>query len=83
VLIGLQLTHSGRYSRPNAKDRAEAMILYRHPILDRRLALPPDYPVITDDEIRRIIDAFHRAAPRNGLPSMPTTRTRRQASSFA
>jgi 2,4-dienoyl-CoA reductase-like NADH-dependent reductase (Old Yellow Enzyme family) len=62
LLIGLQLTHSGRYSRPNAKDRGEPMILYRHPILDRRLGLPADYPVITDDEIRRIIDAFHRAA---------------------
>jgi 2,4-dienoyl-CoA reductase-like NADH-dependent reductase (Old Yellow Enzyme family) len=62
LLIGLQLTHSGRYSRPNEKARGEPTILYHHPILDRRLGLPPDFPLLTDDEIRRIIDAFHRAA---------------------
>ena len=45
LLIGLQLTHSGRYSRPNAGSRGEPRILYRHPILDGRLNLPSDYPV--------------------------------------
>src|SRR5262245_34383956 len=62
LLIGLQLTHSGRYSRPNAKDRAEPRILYRHPVLDRRLKLPPDYPLLTDGEIRGLIEDFLRAA---------------------
>jgi 2,4-dienoyl-CoA reductase-like NADH-dependent reductase (Old Yellow Enzyme family) len=61
LLVGLQLTHSGRYSRPNAKDRLEPLILYRHPILDRRLGLPADYPVLTDAEIGAIIEDFHRA----------------------
>src|SRR6202522_1679117 len=28
LLIGLQLTHSGRYSKPNANDRPEPRILY-------------------------------------------------------
>jgi len=62
LLVGLQLTHSGRYSRPNAKDRPEPRILYRHPILDHRLGLPDDYPLLTDGEIREIIEDFHRAA---------------------
>jgi 2,4-dienoyl-CoA reductase-like NADH-dependent reductase (Old Yellow Enzyme family) len=62
LLIGLQLTHSGRYSCPNQKGRPEPRILYRHPILDRRLNLPADYPVLTDTEIERIIEEFHRAA---------------------
>jgi NADPH2 dehydrogenase len=62
LLIGLQLTHSGRYSRPNAHGRPEPRILYRHPILDRRLKLPADYPVLSDGEIEVIIDKFHRAA---------------------
>jgi len=62
LLIGLQLTHSGRYSRPNQKGRPEPRILYRHPILDRRLNLPADYPVLTDGEIEGIIEEFHRAA---------------------
>src|SRR5258708_23434595 len=39
VVVGLQLTHSGRFSRPNSH-RPEPRILYRHPIMDRRLGLP-------------------------------------------
>ena len=62
LLIGLQLTHSGRYCRPNAGGKPEPRILYRHPILDRRLNLPADYPVLTDGEVRGIIEDFHRAA---------------------
>jgi NADPH2 dehydrogenase len=62
LLIGLQLTHSGRYSRPNVGGRGEPRILYRHPILDRRLNLPSDYPVLTDGEVGSIIENFHRAA---------------------
>jgi NADPH2 dehydrogenase len=62
LLIGLQLTHSGRYSCPNQKGRPEPRILYRHPILDRRLNLPPDYPVLRDAEIEHIIEEFHRGA---------------------
>jgi 2,4-dienoyl-CoA reductase-like NADH-dependent reductase (Old Yellow Enzyme family) len=62
LLVGLQLTHSGRYSRPNASNRPEPRILYRHPILDARLGLPPDYPVLADGEVRAIVEAFHAAA---------------------
>jgi NADPH2 dehydrogenase len=62
LLIGLQLTHSGRYSCPNKKGHPEPRILYRHPILDRRLNLSSDYPLLTDAEIERIIEEFHRAA---------------------
>jgi 2,4-dienoyl-CoA reductase-like NADH-dependent reductase (Old Yellow Enzyme family) len=62
LLIGLQLTHSGRYSRPNSHDRIEPRILFHHPILDRRLGLPADYPLLTDSEIEEIILKFQRAA---------------------
>ncbi len=62
LFVGLQLTHSGRYSRPNAHDRPEPKILYHHPILDRRLNIPADYPVLTDHELREIIDDFYNAA---------------------
>src|ERR1700693_2111372 len=48
LLIGLQLTHSGRYSKPNRKDRLEPRILYHHPVLDRNLGLPADYPLLAD-----------------------------------
>src|SRR5687768_14691898 len=62
LLIGLQLTHSGRFSRPNRKDRPEPMILYRHPLLDSRLKLPGDFPVMSDGQIRELIEDYHRAA---------------------
>lgn len=62
LLIGLQLTHSGRYAKPNANDKHEPRILYHHPILDRRLSLPANYPLLTDGEVRAIIEDFHHAA---------------------
>jgi len=62
LVIGLQLTHSGRYCRPNEHTRPEPRILYHHPLLDRRLKLPPDHPLLTDGEIEAIIEDFHRAA---------------------
>jgi 2,4-dienoyl-CoA reductase-like NADH-dependent reductase (Old Yellow Enzyme family) len=64
LLVGLQLTHSGRFCKPNSKTRMEPKILYRHPILDRKFGIPDDYPVMTDAEIRELIEAFHRAARR-------------------
>jgi NADPH2 dehydrogenase len=62
LVIGLQLTHSGRYCRPNVYDKPEPRILYHHPILDRKLGLSSNYPVLTDGEIEGIIESFHRAA---------------------
>lgn len=62
LLVGLQLTHSGRYCRPNEHTRPEPRILYRHPVLDGFLKLPPDYPLLSDGEIESIIEAFHQAA---------------------
>jgi 2,4-dienoyl-CoA reductase-like NADH-dependent reductase (Old Yellow Enzyme family) len=64
LLIGLQLTHSGRFCKPNSKTRMEPRILYRHPILDRKFGIPDDYPLMTDGEIRELIEAFHLAARR-------------------
>ena len=61
LLIGLQLTHSGRYSRPDADNRPRRRILYRHPILDRRVRLAAGFPLLTDGEIGAIVEDFHRA----------------------
>jgi 2,4-dienoyl-CoA reductase-like NADH-dependent reductase (Old Yellow Enzyme family) len=58
LFIGLQLTHSGRFSRPNEKSRPEPQILYHHPTLDRRVGVDEDYPVVTDDKVRSIINDF-------------------------
>jgi 2,4-dienoyl-CoA reductase-like NADH-dependent reductase (Old Yellow Enzyme family) len=64
LLVGLQLTHSGRFARPHDKRRLEPRILYRHPILDRKFLLAADQPVLSDDDIDRLIDDFVHAARR-------------------
>jgi len=60
LLIGLQLTHSGRFARPTSGD-LEPKILYHHPILDRKFKTS-DTPVMTDDEISRLSEDFINAA---------------------
>ncbi|HEY3132814.1 MAG TPA: NADH:flavin oxidoreductase [Acidobacteriota bacterium] len=62
LLVGLQLTHSGRFSCPNVKKRREPLILYHHPILDARVGISPDYPCMTDAEIAVLVEDFTTAA---------------------
>jgi NADPH2 dehydrogenase len=62
LLIGLQLTHSGRFCRPNTYKRSEPRIVYHHPILDHRLNLTQSFALLSDAEIGAIIEDFHRAA---------------------
>jgi len=64
VVIGLQLTHSGRFCKPNDNTKFESIIAYRHPLLDRKFGYPNDRPVISDDEIKRLIEDFVVAAKR-------------------
>jgi NADPH2 dehydrogenase len=62
LVIGLQLTHSGRFCKPNDNRKFESQIAYRHPILDRKFGYPDERPIMSDDEIKRLIDDFIRAA---------------------
>ena len=62
LLVGLQLTHSGRYARPNDKRRLEPLTLYDHPMLDGRLRADESAHILTDAEIARLVDDFVRAA---------------------
>ena len=64
LLVGLQLTHSGRFARPREHGRLEPVILYRHPILDRKFHVADGHSPLTDDEITRLVDDFVRAARR-------------------
>jgi NADPH2 dehydrogenase len=61
LLVGLQLTHSGRFARPHSK-KLEPVILYHHPILDKKFGVVDDGPVMSDDEIDRLIEDFVKAA---------------------
>jgi NADPH2 dehydrogenase len=56
LLIPMQLTHSGRYSVPTR------IIAYHNPFIDAKTATPPDYPVISDDELERLEDDYVAAA---------------------
>uniref|UniRef100_A0A7C1JUY0 NADH:flavin oxidoreductase n=1 Tax=Caldilinea aerophila TaxID=133453 RepID=A0A7C1JUY0_9CHLR len=62
LLIGLQLTHSGRFARPEPDNMLRPAILYPHPILNRKFGFAEDYPVLSDDDVRRLIDDFIVAA---------------------
>jgi NADPH2 dehydrogenase len=61
LLIGLQLTHSGRFSRPT-RSGLTPVIAYHHPYLDARYHIPPDLPTITDQEIDFLIEQYVEAA---------------------
>jgi 2,4-dienoyl-CoA reductase-like NADH-dependent reductase (Old Yellow Enzyme family) len=62
LLVGLQLTHSGRFSRPNEKRRPEPKVAYRHPVLDPVVGVADDGPVLSDGELARLVGDFARAA---------------------
>ncbi len=62
-LVGLQLTHSGRFAFP------EPSVLVRDPVIDpfarigkERRPLPADFPVLSDDDLDRLQDAYVAAA---------------------
>ena len=59
LYVGLQLTHSGRFSRPNSS-RLEPRIAYHHPLLDEKFGIDPDdsHVVWSDDELERLIDRY-------------------------
>jgi 2,4-dienoyl-CoA reductase-like NADH-dependent reductase (Old Yellow Enzyme family) len=61
LLIGLQLTHSGRFSRPT-RAGLQSRIAYRHPLLDAKFGITSDAAVLTDEEFDHLLDDFARAA---------------------
>ncbi len=62
LVTGLQLTHSGRFCKPNDDARMEPRVLYRHPLLDGRFGPAENIVVLSDGDIRRLIDDFVAAA---------------------
>ncbi|MFP3905211.1 MAG: FAD-dependent oxidoreductase, partial [Armatimonadota bacterium] len=55
-----QLTHSGRESKPTGTP--EPIIAYHHPTLDPRHDITDEYPLITDDELDELQEAYVDAA---------------------
>ncbi len=64
LMVGLQLTHSGRYSYP------KPIIAYHNPQVDaityvdkkKGTKITPDFPTVTDDYLEKLEDAFLAAA---------------------
>jgi NADPH2 dehydrogenase len=61
LVIGFQLTHSGRFCRPN-DHRLESRAAFHHPILDKKFQIVSDAQVFTDAEIEDLIGDYVRAA---------------------
>ncbi len=62
LVIGLQLTHSGRFCKPNDDKKFESKILYHHPVLDKKFGLNDESSLITDEEIDALIEDYVKAA---------------------
>lgn len=62
LVVGFQLTHSGRFCKPHDSTRWEGRVAYRHPILDRRFNVTSDAQVLTDAEVGELIPCYVQAA---------------------
>ena len=60
LYVGLQLTHSGRFSRPRGEPAPR--IAYHHPALAEKYGLSPDHPLLTDTELEGIGERYVAAA---------------------
>lgn len=62
LLIGLQLTHSGRFARPHANAGLQPKIMYHHPVLDPKFGLKDNSAMMSDNDLDRLVEDFVRAA---------------------
>lgn len=62
LLIGFQLTHSGRFCRPEDPKQWVPKVAYRHPLLDSRFRVTRDDQVLTDEEIEILVEDYIKAA---------------------
>ena len=60
-LLGLQLTHSGRFSVPLPKS-PQPKPAQRHPVLEKRYAAQRDAALITDTELDDLVGAYANSA---------------------
>ncbi|MCI0334195.1 MAG: NADH:flavin oxidoreductase [Planctomycetes bacterium] len=64
LFVGLQLTHSGRFCKPDDHHKSAPRIAYHHPLLDAKFKIDPsDESIVwTDAEIERLVDDYVAAA---------------------
>ncbi len=61
LLVGLQLTHSGRFARPS-ESGPSPKIAYHHPFLERKYTAAAAATPLTDSELEAIGESFVEAA---------------------
>ncbi len=70
-IIVAQLTHSGRYSRPEGKANPiipqrdpyrDAMIPQQPPMKDAKAAIPENYPIVTNEYLDGLVEYYVKAA---------------------
>ena len=59
LLVGLQLTHSGRFARPTAEG-PRPLVAYQHPVLDKRF--PKGVHLLSDRDLDSLVVQFIYAA---------------------
>ncbi|MBW2267317.1 MAG: NADH:flavin oxidoreductase [Deltaproteobacteria bacterium] len=60
LLVGLQLTHSGRFCRPAGVPAPRTG--FRHPVLDARVGISDDSALLGDAELDDLVGAYARVA---------------------
>lgn len=60
LLVGLQLTHSGRFSRPQGEPAPRTA--FRHPVLDARVGITSDDALLSDGELDDLIGRYAEVA---------------------
>ena len=60
LVVGLQLTHSGRFASPNPDHRPSPLVASRHGVLDARF--PGGVRMLTDRDLDALVDDFVGAA---------------------
>ena len=60
LLTGLQLTHSGRFARPDGVPAPR--VAFRHPVLDARVGVTSDAAILTDAELDDLIGEYATVA---------------------
>lgn len=64
LFVGLQLTHSGRFCKPDDHHQMKPWIAYHHPLLDAKFKIDPNDESIvwTDSDLEKLIDDYVAAA---------------------
>ena len=62
LLVGLQLTHSGRFSCPTTHTVAEPQIVYHHPELDKKFKKDTKVHLLKESDLDALVEDYVQAA---------------------